>query len=301
MKIKAILATLISAVAINGATAGTWCPPAKDKCPVECSPDYPGSVSIGYDTDYIWMGVRFARDLVWSDVNYTFELPGVGLSTTIGAWHGTSLASGDAFGDQTNLYASVGLPEFMGFCSSVSYKHYFFPTNRTPNGPDNEGDSFGSFGLSVSRELMCGLTMVAGSEYFVGGTPAYSEPFNNPGPPTPGREYDELSAWYHHVGVNYTQCVTDCIKLDLSAGVAYSDGLWSGIGIGDFQGDSGWNHYYVRAGLPIAVGCRATLLPYIGYNGTPDAWEAGNTAVESNPGANQADVFHGGVSLKVSF
>ncbi len=295
MKIKAILATLISAVAINGATAGTWCPPAKDKCPVECSPDYPGNVSIGYDTDYIWMGVRFAKDIIWSDVNYTFELPGVPLKTTIGAWHGTSLSSnannlnGINFNDQTNLYASVGLPEIMGFCTSLSYKHYFFPTTRPPAAAVN-GDSFGSVGLSVSRELFAGICLDAGSEYFIGGAPQMAGIAGSA---------DQLSAWYHHVGVNYTQCVTDCIKLDLSAGVSYSDGLWSGFGIGNTG--SGWNNYYIRAGLPIALNCRATLLPYVGYSGTPDGWVAGNVADTIVPGANQADLLHGGVSLKVSF
>ena len=35
---------------------------------------------------------------------------------------------------------------------------------------------------------------------------------------------------------------------------------------------SGWDDYYQGAELSIALNCRATVTPYIGYNGTPDTW-----------------------------
>ncbi|MDF1751668.1 MAG: hypothetical protein P1U89_02715 [Verrucomicrobiales bacterium] len=281
MKIKALLATLIGAVAINGATAGEWCPPAPDKCPVECCPETAGSLSFGYDTDYIWKGVRFARDFIWADVNYTFDIPCLPVSPTIGVWHGTDLSSTINYGDETNLYAGVALPEVMGLEAELLYTMYLFPTTRQPS-PGTVGDSFHSIGISASKELFCGVSAEFGSEYYFGGDVAGA---------------GDLSAWYHHAGLGYTMDVTDCIGVELSAGVAYSDGLWSGLGGGNVG--SGWNHYYVKAGVPITIGCNATLTPYVGYNGTPDGWKAGN--VNAIQGANSQDAFHGGVSISVGF
>ncbi|MCH1409226.1 MAG: hypothetical protein L7V87_09360, partial [Verrucomicrobiales bacterium] len=60
----------------------------------------------------------------------------------------------------------------------------------------------------------------------------------------------------------------------------------------------GWNHYYVSAALPIELNCRATLTPYVGYNGGPGGYIADGI----NGGLqNQSDILHGGVSLSVSF
>lgn len=285
MKIKALLAILIGAVAVNSATAGTWCPPAKDKCPVECCPELAGNLSFGYDTDYIWKGVRFARDFVWADVNYTFDVPLLPVTPVVGVWHGTDLASGaNTYGDETNLYAGAALPEIMGIEAQALYTHYLFPTTRQPS-PGTAGDSFGSIGVSASTELFAGITGAVGSEYYLGGTP--------------GVNNQELSAWYHYAEGSYTMDVTDCISVTGTAGVSYSDGLWSGIGAGNTG--SGWNHYYIRAGASIAIGCNATLNPYIGYNGTPDGWKAGNANSGTVPGANSQDAFHGGVSISVGF
>ncbi|MEO0414202.1 MAG: hypothetical protein AAF226_04520, partial [Verrucomicrobiota bacterium] len=68
---------------------------------------------------------------------------------------------------------------------------------------------------------------------------------------------------------------------------------------------SGWNNYYLRAALPIALNCRATVTPYIAYNGTPDTWIADgiNNAVGYPAGLGNGgnDAIHGGVSLSVDF
>ena len=66
MKIKALLATLVGALAIQGANAGTeWVPaPSGKGCTVvdscdKCE-DIGGSITVGYDTDYVWKGIRWA-------------------------------------------------------------------------------------------------------------------------------------------------------------------------------------------------------------------------------------------------
>lgn len=292
MKIKALLATLIGAVAINGATAGEWCPPAPDKCPTECCPELAGSLSLGYDTDYVWRGVRFSRDMIWADVNYTFDIACLPVSPVIGVWHGTDLASApNQYGDETDIYLGVALPEMMGVSADLLYTHYFFPTARTPGGNNNGGDSFGSIALNLQKELFCGLYAGAGSEYFLGGGPTAGV---------------DMSAWYHYAEVGYGKDITDCIAFELTAGVSYSDGLMEGLGLASNQTGrgpgSGWNNYYIKAGVPITIGCNATLTPYVAYNGTPDGWVAGNVNSPTvHAGTNSQDVFYGGISLNVGF
>ncbi|MDF1753046.1 MAG: hypothetical protein P1U89_09750 [Verrucomicrobiales bacterium] len=288
MKIKALLATLIGAVALQGVSAGEWCPPAPDKCPVECCDDTNGEVSFGYGSDYIFYGVRLARDHVWADANYTFD--GLPLPLTVGVWHLSSLGSGgavsDAYGDETNLYASVALPSFCGFDASLGYKALFYPTTRQPS-PGTAGDSQNELSLSISREIFCGVTL--------GYTAAYDfnvTDFNDT------VLADRSGAWVHTLGLSKSVDITDCLALDLAGGVLYTDNYWENVA--GATKDSGWNNYYLSASLPIALSGCATLTPYVGYSGTPDTWVADgiNGGV---PGANQNDVFHGGVSISVGF
>lgn len=289
MKIKALLATLIGAVALQGVSAGEWCPPAPDKCPVECCDDTNGEVSFGYGSDYIFYGVRLARDHVWADANYTFD--GLPLPLTVGVWHLSSLGSGvangaDGYGDETNLYASVALPSFCGFDASLGYKALFYPTTREPN-PGQNGDSQNELSLSISREILCGVTL--------GYTIAHDfniRDFNSPG-------QDLSGSWVHTIGLDKSIDITDCLAIDLSAGVLYTDNYWANQ-VAAGQRDTGWNNYYLQAALPIALSGCATLTPYVGYSGTPDTWVA--DGIDGLvPGANQNDVFHGGVSISVGF
>lgn len=288
MMIRKLGAALAVAVMLPVAVfAGTeWCPPAAKGCELECCPDIGGSVSVGYDTDYVWRGVHWARDSVWGDVNYTFEdLP---FSPNVGIWHLSSLGSGapaaDGYGDETNVYAGISGPSFLGFDTSLSYTAVFFPTLRAPGGPG--GDSSSRLSVGVSRDIVWGVGFGYTGNYDFGAT--------------------DLGSWFHEFSLSKSIAITDCMSLDLGAEVAYNDGYWSGYGLSTpgpgFAGGygSGWNHYKVSAALPIALNCRATLTPYIAYSGTPDAWIADglNGGV---PGANENDVLFGGVSLGVNF
>lgn len=309
MKIKILLTALLGAVTIQGAAAGDWCAP-EPKCPIDCSPDFKGEITLGYDTDYIWKGVRWAGDNIWADVNYTFDcLP---LSPTIGVWHLTSLGSAagtagaatgpgnDAYGDETNIYAGFDLPCLFGFENRFGYVLNLYPTARLPQGsPLNVGDSFQRLQFATSRDLFCGLTFNYLAEWYFGNDA-------NPGVGT------ELDGWFHTLGLSKSFEINDCIALDLSAEASYNDGLYSGIGAIDPGAPgraggygSGWNNYMLRAALPISLNCRSTLIPYIAYNGTPDGWVADHnrqiSQITDNQGANANDVFFGGVSVKVEF
>ena len=121
MKIKALLATLIGAVALQGATAGTWSPPDKGgKCPVVDCPDIGGNISVGYDSAYLFKGVRLAHDVFWGDVNYTFD--GLPFAPNIGIWHLTDLGTfpNSFYGDETNIYLGLSTPSVLGFDTALT-------------------------------------------------------------------------------------------------------------------------------------------------------------------------------------
>ena len=317
MKITKLLLTTLSIGVLTtlGAFAGTssWCPKAPvEDCYVDDCPDIGGSISVGYGSDYIFYGTRFARDHVWADVNYTFD--GI-LPINVGLLHISSLGSGgpgtDAYGDETNLYASVALPEFFGFNTSIGYAHYFFPTTRGPINA-NAGDSTAEVSLNISKDVMGFNLYYRGAYDFV--APGHLNNVNGIASflEVPGNQ--DNGAWVHELGVGREICLTDNISLALNGGVYYVDNYWGDLVTasvinGNHSGrSSGWHAYYIKASLPIALNCRSTFTPYIGYNGTPDTWvgdelqgiDASNFNGR-NQGANANDVFHWGVSLQVDF
>jgi len=252
---KTIIITVLSAL-VPAMQAGEWGKAViGGKSPiVECI-DVGGEISAGYMTDYIFYGARFARDSVWTDVNYTFDSV---VPITIGAWYLNGIVPANF--DELDLYASAALGTYAGFDVDLSYTHFFFPEDATAG-------SEGEVGLELARSLGI-VDLALGSFYNV-----------------------TLNGWYHEAAIEKTFGVTDSISLVLTTGVAYSDGYFVG---------SGWNHYFATASLPIELNCRATLTPYIGYNGKGGGMIVGTLADIGN-NATQPDILHGGVSLSVTF
>jgi len=209
-------------------------------------------------SDYIFYGVRFARDSVWTDVNYTFD--NLIIPVNVGVWYLNGIDPVDY--DELDIYASVELGSFAGFDASLGYVHYFFP--------ETGADSNGEIGLDLSRSL--GIVDLALET-----------------------NYNLLAeGWYHQAGIEKTFGISDNVSLVVGAGLGYSDNYFAGAN------NSGWNHYYVSAALPIELNCRATLTPYVGYNGGPGGYVVdGFSGIEN--GDDQSDILHGGVSLSVSF
>ncbi len=279
---KAMLVTAIVAMAL-GVNAGDWGKAPVGKAPIEECVDLGGQISAGYMTDFIFYGVRFAGDSVWTDVNYTIE--GLPLPITVGAWYLNSIsedsrggARGGGF-DQLDLYARAALGTFAGFDTALGYTHYVFPEFRSNVAPVG---GYGELGLNINRSLGF-VDLAFESNYAMGG-----------GGSAP-------SGWYHRLGVEKTFGLTDSISLVVGTGVGYSDGYFAvgGLVPNTFSPrSSGWNHYDVRVSLPIELNCRTTLTPYIGYNGSPDTFITDGIAGSNE---NQTDILLGGVSLSVGF
>jgi len=286
---RAILVATLGATTLGattlGVNAGDWGKAPMDKTPVEECVDLGGKISAGYMSDYIFYGARLAGDSVWTDVNYTYD--GLPIPVTIGAWYLNGINEDGLFGgyDELDLYVSAALGTFAGFDVSLGYTHYLYPEVRS-NGllvPATTGLGYGEIGLDIKRSLGF-VDVLFQTNYAMGGL---------------------ANGWYHQLGLERGFELTDNISIVLGAGVGYSDEYFNngsailGVPNGFTPRDSGWNHYYVTASLPIQLNCRTVLTPYIGYNGAPDSWIM--DGINPTGLGPQSDIFHGGVSLSVSF
>lgn len=268
---KAILVATIGALTL-GVNAGDWGKAPVGKAPIEECVDLGGEISTGYMTDYIFYGARFAGDSVWTGLDYTFE--GLAIPISIGAWYLNGINEdgiGGAY-DELDLYVSASVGTFAGFDVAIGYTHFVFPEFRS-NLPGGTTSGYGEAGLDITKSLGF-IDLAFETNYAFGG-------FAN--------------GWYHQAGVEKTFSLTDSISLVVGAGISYSDNYFSAL----TANDSGWNHYYATVSLPIALNCRTTLTPYIGYNGSPSGFVTDGlnpTLIDA-----QSDILHGGVSLSVSF
>lgn len=261
---KAILLATVSALTF-GAQAGDWGKAPVGKAPIEECVDLGGEISVGWMSEYYYKGFQFADSSVWADVNYTFE--GLAVPVTVGVFYVNGIDTHSIFPntDQGELYVSAAVGTFAGFEVNVGYSHHFYPEQG--RGPFSPSSSLGEVGLDVRRSLGF-VDFVAQSNYL----------FNDAG-------------WYHELGLEKSIGLTDNISLVLAGGAGYSDKLTAR--------ESGWNHYYLRASLPIQLNCRTVLTPYIGYHISQGDQLFRPFVIP--PFDALEDSLHGGVSLSVSF
>ena len=275
MKSETLIASIgamILGTTAPGALAGDWGKAPVDKTPIEECVDLGGELSLGYETDYVFYGVRFARDSVWTDVNYTFD--SLSIPVTVGAWYLNGINGGGPGYDELDLYIDLSLGTFAGFDFNLGYYHYTFPEFRSNVSPTG---GYGEAYLDISRSLG-----------FVDVTYSAIQAFGGAG---------TAAGWFHELGFERSFELCDKASLVLGAGVGYSDGYYDSATFG-LNRDSGWNNYYAKASIPISLNCRTTLTPYIGYNGAANGMIADGINVGLGP---QSDILHGGVSLTVSF
>ncbi|MGB0153762.1 MAG: hypothetical protein ACPGFB_07000 [Verrucomicrobiales bacterium] len=256
---KAILVAIIGAMTL-GVNAGDWGKaPVVDKTPIEECVDIGGSITVAYDTDYVFYGQRFTRDNIWTDVNYNIDTAIAPLN--VGFYYLDGIQ--DDY-DELGIYVSTELGTYLGFDASLTYFHYFFPSGGASNGDLTLGlsRSLGIVDFSVSATSSLGIS---------------------------NADYQ-----YYEAGIEKAFEVTDTLDLVVGVGLAYDDG---------YKGVSDLSHYYVTAALPIELNCRATLTPYVAYQGAPTGWAADIAATGSGTDATegQGDILRGGVSLSVSF
>lgn len=281
---------ILIAITADLSLAGDWGKVPVGKEPVEECVDLGGRLEAGYHTAFIFRGFVFAPDNVTVDFDYTIDcLP---LPVVFGVDY-MNVASGNrltnTLNDQLALSLATDLPEFLGIRSRMSFTHYFYPEDRNailwPSG-------HGEVGLHLSRDLSLAVL-----NFDLLYNTQLPNAWNGTIPTVPN---PDTGAWYWDLGLERAIPVFGQ-NLVLEGGVAFADNYW-GTAPGPNTGgeSSGWNHYYLRASLPIELNCRTVLTPYIGYIGAPEGW-----LMDGAPNwlglSGQSDHLYGGVTLSVSF
>lgn len=229
MKLKSLLTLGMSAFAAS-AFAGA---PAKAPAPVQPAEEPLGfSVTVGYDSHYIFRGVEFAQNLVSAAIDGTLPLTDT-LSLNVGAWYGTSADDSGVLGGsfhELDLYAAL-LADLGPATVGLKFTQYLF-----------DGDS----AFADAPEVGAIVSTTVGPLDVIAG--AY---------------YDfEAEGFYFETGVSHTFAVTDRVSLVPAALVSY------GV---DYYGVDGFNHVKLALSAPIKLTSTATLSPYIAYNLPIDA------------------------------
>ena len=181
MKIKALVAA-IGAFAVV-ANAGDH---VDAKAPIVAEEPLGATISTGYMTNYLFYGVDFGENAIWTGIDYTItELP---IPVSVGVWY-INPTSGSQ-NDELDLYASVAGPSIAGFDTSITATAFLYP----------------ELGSGETYEIAAGVTRSLGIVDM-----------------SASAHYDlELEAWYFDTGVEKSFGISDNTDLVISAGVGYS-------------------------------------------------------------------------------
>ncbi len=264
--------TLLAACSALTAQAGVTYAPAPAPAPAPDGSLWTGSVTLGYDTDYIYRGQevqgnpfpRAAEDLVTAslDLNYAINDR---LTWNFNAWYGSS-ASGGADYEELNLYTRLLYRVSDQFAFGPSFKYYYYPTFS---------------GTNYDEQFEPGLEAVW--------TPCANTTVNM------GAFYEtESEAFYAELGVNYLYKINDMFALQPGAVISYVDRDNSVFA----PSSSDFNHAAIYLKAPITLKSNVTLTPYIAVNFPLDGVDDYSQWLNN---ADQDEEFYGGATLSVSF
>ena len=233
MKVHSLLIPFMSLALVAPAFAGTS---GKGSTPVQPAPapETPLGLTatVGYDTDYVFRGVLFAKNLVSAQIDGNLPL-NKDLTFNYGAWYGASaddkaatFAGGTSYGE-LDLYAAL-LYKIGPVTTGLKYTWYNYLGHAGTFVPD-----INELGITLA-------TSAAGIDF------------------TAGAYYDwTAKGYYFEVGASKTIAITDKVGITPGVIVSYAD---------HYYGVSGFNHVKPYISLPIKLTSSATLSPYIAGN-----------------------------------
>jgi hypothetical protein len=288
---------LLSAAITSAALGGDWGKTSVDQTPIEERVDLGGVIEAGYHSDYLYKGYRFGRDSVSGSVDYNYE--GLALPLTVGVDH-VNVISGNRLTNIVNgdlsLSLAAGLPSVAGIDASLSYVHHFYTEDpNTALWPSSNGE----IGLHLAKDLSLAVL-----KFDLFHNLDLPNAWNGTLPAAPN---SDSGAWFWNLGLERSLEILGQ-QLVLGGGVAYADNYWGAApNLQNGGRSSGWNHYYLRASLPVELNCRTVITPYLGYTGAPDSWLLdgapywGGFSGQWGGFSGQSDILHGGVTVSVSF
>lgn len=150
-----------------------------------------GTISAGYMSNYIFYGVDFGSNAVWTGVDYAIA----GTPVNVGVWY-INPTDGN-LDDELDVYATIK-QKVAGFDLSLTMTGYFFP--------DAGADATYELGFGIGRSL--GFVDWAATV-----------------------RYDfEIEGWYSETSLSKGFAISDTMKLVLSTGIAYQIDYFSSGG-----------------------------------------------------------------------
>jgi len=263
-----------SALAAGYASAGSTAPIQSAPATVTSGSDLTGEVHVGYSSLYEFRFVDLGSDLIEAGIDLSYDLnENFGLSA--GAWYG-SVNDSQTFGNSFNeldLYAAASTN--LGPVSlELGYIYYFF--SDTPGTVDTQ-----EVYLSAGMDLFWGVNASATAYY----------------------DFDSNNGWYLQPELSKSFEFTDCIGLNLSAGVGIADG--HGLQISDTLGSvgtaDGFQGWFVKAELPWQFRENMTLAPYVKYVDADSDLVSDTPLVGGTGTLGGREHLIGGVKLTVGF
>jgi hypothetical protein len=188
-----------------------------------------GSVSVGYDTQYIYRGVEVGDHLVWGaiDLNIPFS---ESLKLNINTWYGALADTPSDYGE-LDVYTALRykVNDMVTFGPSYKWYHY---TQAEDGALDNQHE----IGLEATITPVENLGVYVGAFY----------------------EF-EVEGFYYELGLSYTAAINDNVSLIPYTKVSYSDDS-------TVADSSEFNHVAVGLNVPIKLTAKATLTPFIEVN-----------------------------------
>ena len=255
------LALIAACSALNAQAGVTPAPVAPAPAP-SVSP-WSGSVTLGYDSEYIFRGVEVygygkANDLFTGSIDLNYQINDR-LTWNFNAWYGNSVADADY--DEIDLYTKLLYKVNDSFSFGPSFKYY--------NYPYLDGGNFDQYEIGLEGVWSpCANTSINLGAFYE----------------------TESEAFYAELGVSYLYKINDRFALVPGAVISYLDRDSSEFG----ASASGFNHSAVYLKAPITLKENVTLTPYIAVNFPLDA-------VDDITADSQDDEVYGGVSLSVGF
>lgn len=164
--VKTSLITVISAFALTGfARENAASKPASDNLAAELFGSYEkamqgfsASVSLGYESEYIFRGKANAGHSFQPSVNLGYDM-GHGFSAYGGFWNNTSLMKGQSASNEIDLSGGVKY-SLDAFTFDAGYTYYWYPSSDSPSTNEMK------FGVSYDTSALLGDFNVTPSLYY---------------------------------------------------------------------------------------------------------------------------------------
>jgi hypothetical protein len=262
------LALLTASCALTQAGEPAPAPPPPP--PPEPVSLWSGSVTLGYDTDYIYRGfqvhdgVAYAEDLFTAALDLNFQVS-ERLTWNFNAWYGNSVADESDY-DELDLYTRLLYKVNDSFSFGPSFKYYYYPVFD---------------GTDYDEQFEPGLEFVW--------VPCANTTVNF------GAFYEtESDAFYAELGVSHVFKVSDMVSIVPGALVSYVDRDASVFA----PSSSDFNHAAIYVKVPIALRSNVTLTPYVAVNFPFDPIDDLTNFLVLE---DQDEEIYGGVALSVGF